>query len=66
MQSLLVQMFTAKHQVPVVHARRESVDAGGLMSYGPSWRDFYRRAATDVHKILQGARLADLPVEQPT
>jgi len=45
---------------------REFVDAGGLMSYGVHYPDLYRRAATHVHKIFNGAKPTDLPVEQPT
>jgi ABC-type uncharacterized transport system substrate-binding protein len=55
-----------KNRLPTMYFSREWVDAGGLMAYGPSWRDMYRRAATYVDKILKGAKPADLPVEQPT
>ena len=55
-----------KHRLPAIYEIREYVDAGGLMSYGPSVRDMWRRAATFVDKILKGAKPADLPVEQPT
>jgi putative ABC transport system substrate-binding protein len=41
------------------------VEAGGLLAYGPHYGDMYRRAALQVHKILNGAKPADLPVEQP-
>jgi putative ABC transport system substrate-binding protein len=50
--------------MPVMYGMREFVDAGGLMSFEPSLSELYRRAARLVHKILGGARPADLPVEQ--
>lgn len=55
-----------KSRVPVMYFSRISVEAGGLMSYGPSLTDLSRRAATYVDKILKGAKAANLPVEQPT
>src|SRR5262245_13090925 len=58
--------LTAKHRLPAIYGRREFAEAGGLLAYGPSFPDNFRRAATYVDKILKGARPADLPVEQPT
>jgi putative ABC transport system substrate-binding protein len=57
--------FAAKNQLPAMYAASEFVDAGGLMSYAPSYTDLYRRTATYVDKILKGTKPADLPVEQP-
>jgi putative ABC transport system substrate-binding protein len=58
--------LAAKSRLPAVYASREVVDAGGLMSYGPSISDMFRGAAVYVGKILKGAKAADLPMEQPT
>ena len=55
-----------KHRLPAIYSAREFVDAGGLTSYGVSYPDLYRRAATYVDKILKGNKPDDLPVEQPT
>jgi len=62
----VVADLAATHRLPAMYAWRRHVDAGGLMSYGPSPLDTQRRAATYVDKILKGAKPADLPVEQPT
>ena len=58
--------FALNQSLPGVHAYRELVEAGGLMSYGPSYAEMHRRTAYYVDKILKGAKPADLPVEQPT
>ena len=58
--------FQAKHRLPGMFQARENVVAGGFLSYGASLPDLFRRAAGYVHKILQGAKPTDLPVEQPT
>ena len=54
------------HRLPSAFISREFVEAGGLMSYGVSYPDAYRRAAAYVDKIFKGAKPADLPIEQPT
>jgi putative ABC transport system substrate-binding protein len=58
--------LAVKNRVPVVYGQQEFVEAGGLMTYGVSLTDLFRRAATYVDKILKGRKPADLPVEQPT
>jgi putative tryptophan/tyrosine transport system substrate-binding protein len=58
--------FATKHRLPGVHAYRELIEVGGLMSYGPSYAGMHRRAAYYVDRILKGATPGDLPVEQPT
>jgi len=58
--------LAAKGRLPSMYGFRENVEAGGLMSYGPSIGAINRRAAFYVDKILKGAKPADLPVEQPT
>jgi ABC-type uncharacterized transport system substrate-binding protein len=61
-----IAQLAAKHRLSSIAAIREYADAGGLMSYGASITDSFRRAATFVDKIFKGAKPADLPVEQPT
>jgi len=58
--------FLATNRLPAMFFLRENVVAGGLMSYGASLPDLFRRGASYVQRILQGMRPADLPVEQPT
>ena len=65
-QRIQVVNHAIKSRVPVMYPFPEFVEAGGLMSYGVSFTDLYRRAATYVDKILKGTKPADLPVEQPT
>jgi putative ABC transport system substrate-binding protein len=61
-----VAALAATHRLPAMYNWKMYVEAGGLMSYGPSLSDSHRRAAAYVDKILKGAKPADLPVEQPT
>ena len=58
--------LAVKNRLPAMYATRQFVEEGGLMAYGPSIGDLYRRAATYVDKVLKGANPAELPVEQPT
>ena len=64
LQAIVDRMMQAR--VPVMFTGRQAVEAGGLMSYGPSAVDNFRRAAAYVDKILKGAKAGDLPIEQPT
>jgi putative ABC transport system substrate-binding protein len=58
--------LATRHRLPTMLRTRLEVEAGGLMSYYPNARDYYRQAASHVDKILKGARPGDLPIEQPT
>jgi putative ABC transport system substrate-binding protein len=64
-EKLIVEL-AAKHRLPAIYQSREYVDGGGLISYGVSYADLYRRAAVYVDKILKGAKPGELPMEQPT
>ena len=61
-----INILAVGARLPTMHAVREYVEAGGLISYGPDMRDQFRRVADIVDKILRGAKPADIPVEQPT
>jgi putative ABC transport system substrate-binding protein len=58
--------FAAKNHLPAIYHRLEFVEGGGIMSYGPSYNDLFRRAAGYVDKILKGSKPGNLPIEQPT
>ncbi len=58
--------LAASHQLPALYGHSQYVQAGGLMSYGPSFSDSYRRGAGYVDNILKGANPSELPVQQPT
>jgi putative tryptophan/tyrosine transport system substrate-binding protein len=61
-----IVQFAAKRRLPSMYPDKEYVVAGGLMFYGGSISEMYRRAAIYIDRILKGAKPADLPVEQPT
>jgi len=61
-----VSGLALKHRLPLFTYQPDYTDSGALLSYGPSQRAYYRRAATYVKRLLDGAKPADLPVEQPT
>jgi putative ABC transport system substrate-binding protein len=58
--------FANRNKIPAMFEDSSYVEAGGLMSYGPDYREVFRTAAAFVDKILKGAKPADLPIEQPT
>lgn len=66
MQLRQILEFAEKNRLPVIYATSEFVEAGGLMSYGPNYREMFRRVADFVDKILKGTKPADIPFEQPT
>ena len=65
-QSVQLAALAQNARLPLIFSRRENVEAGGLISYGPSLRGQFRDTAMYVDKILKGADPANLPVEQPT
>jgi putative ABC transport system substrate-binding protein len=64
-QTILAEQ-AARHRIPAIYVSEDFIKAGGLIAYGPNYPDLYRRAATYVDKVLNGARPGDLPIEQPT
>jgi putative ABC transport system substrate-binding protein len=65
-QTQHIVSLAARSSLPAIYEHRDFVESGGLMSYGPSHRDIFRRVAAYVDKVLRGSKPADLPVEQPT
>jgi len=65
-QKTRINTLAIAARLPTIHAAREYVEAGGMMSYGPNFANAFRRAAEFADKILRGTKPADIPVEQPT
>jgi len=65
-QRVRIAKLAIEHRLPSMVPHRTYVEAGGLLSYGPDFRDLNRRISVFVDKILKGAKPADLPIEQPT
>ena len=61
-----INVFAVAARLPTMLGFREPVEAGGLMSYGPDFKELFRRAATYADKILRGTNPGNIPVEQPT
>jgi putative ABC transport system substrate-binding protein len=61
-----INALALKARLPTMHGNRESIEASGLISYGPNFPELWRRSAEYIDKILRGAKPADIPVEQPT
>ena len=55
-----------RNRLPAIYGYREFTQAGGMMSYGLSYREYFKRVARYIDAVLKGAKPADLPVEQPT
>jgi putative ABC transport system substrate-binding protein len=64
-RKVLIEL-AARHRIPAIWEARVIAEEGGLLSYGPSLPDLYRRVVSVVDRILKGAKPGDLPIEQPT